>query len=150
MSIEISGDRIIANNPMNYETPLVQINGHSPLDDPAKLQTKFNQADFQKNLQSYSARTSIDEIREMDPLKLDDALIVDIGIKSMEDFPKQNVEAFQASHLLDGSGVVFEAMKSGYAPDKAIVFGKAQKAYAYQNANDFSTTVNHMIQNYNG
>ncbi len=151
MSIEISGDndRIFSRNPMNYETPLVQINAHTPLDDPDKLQTKFTQADFQKNLQSYSARTSIDEIREMDALKLDEALIVDIGIKKMEEFPpKGEVEAFQASHLLDGSGVVFDAMKNGYAADKAIVFGKAQKAYAYANANEFANSVNNMIQNY--
>ena len=67
----------------------------------------------------------------------------------MEDFPpKGGVEAFQASHLLDGSGVVFDAMKNGYAADKAIVFGKAQKAYAYANANEFANSVNNMIQNY--
>ena len=134
MSIETVGayspDTVYGQLTMPFKHKPVHINSHTPYDEDAE-QTEFTQADFQKNLQS-RMRIESKAIRDVASMDMVDSLTVDIGLAPMSEFPPKptTVGTFQASNLLDGKGVVYNALQNGYAADRAIVTGNAYKAYS--------------------
>jgi len=139
MSIETVGayspDTIYGQLTMPFAEKPVHINSHTPYDKDVEEQTEFSQADFQKNLQA-RVRIASKDIRDVASMEMVDNLTIDIGLVKMIDFPPEsNVGTFQASNLLDGKGVVYEALRNGYSPDRAIVTGSAYKAYSKASIN---------------
>ena len=139
MSIESVGayspDTIYGQLTMPFTIKPVQINAHTPLDEE-ETETVITRNKFYNNLPQM--QVSIDEIRDMKALELDESLKTDIGIKLAQEFPpKPTVGVFQSSAYLDESGVVFNALQNGYPADRAIVIGKANSSY--KNAMNFGS-----------
>lgn len=131
MSIESVGayspNTVYGQLTMPFKDKPVHINAHTPL-DPENGNTILTKKSFYNN--QSEGLVSIEDIRDIQTLQLDDSLKVDIGIKMLEDFPpKPNVEVFQSSTYSGGSGVVFDALKNGYTGSEAINFGNAHNAY---------------------
>ena len=135
MSIETVGayspDIVYGHLTMPFAEKPVHINSHTPYDADAEEQTSFTQADFQKNIQS-RVRVESKAIRDVASMEMVDDLTIDIGLAPMNEFPPtpKNIGTFQASNILDGTGVVYTALRNGYTPDKAIVTGNAYKSYS--------------------
>lgn len=130
MSIEQIGayspDTVYGQLTMPFLDKPVHINAHTPLDEEGDV--VLNRGSFYNNLTQ--GKVSVEEIRAMGSLELDDSLKVDIGIKVAKDFPPEpNVEVFQASAYTKGSGVVNEALKLGYTGMEALKFGNAYNSY---------------------
>lgn len=131
MSIESVGayskDTIYGQLTMPFTDKPVHINAHTPLDEEAG-DVVLTRNSFYNNRSE--GQVSIKDIRDMKSLELDDSLVVDIGIKKYEGFPpKSDVETFQQSSYINGTGVVFSALKSGYTGSEAITIGNAYRAY---------------------
>lgn len=126
-----SPDTVYGQLTMPFINKPVTINAHTPFDkEEENIQTSFSQADFQKNIHN-AKWNSVEKIRNIEAYEVDENLKIDIGLVEMSEFPPESpVPGFQASTLLEGSGLVYEALRNGYPADKAIVFGKAQQAYA--------------------
>lgn len=131
MSIESVGayspNTVYGQLTMPFTNKPVHINAHTPLDEE-NGNTVLTRKSFYNN--QSQGMVSIEDIRDIQSLKLDDSLKVDIGIKMLEDFPPEpGVGVFQQSIYTGGSGVVFDALKSGYTGNQAITFGNAHTAY---------------------
>ncbi len=131
MSIDVSGvyspTKVYGQLTMPFINKPVHINAHTPLDEDAG-DVVLNRGSFYNNLSS--SIVSIEDIRDMATLELNDSLKTDIGIVEAQDFPpKPNVEVFQSSVYTEGSGVVFNALQNGYSASKAINIGNAYKSY---------------------
>ena len=116
MSIESVGayspDTIYGQLTMPFKNKPVHINAHTPL-DAENGNTVLTRNSFYNN--QSEGKVSIEDIRNIKSLELDDSLKVDIGIKVAKDFPPEpNVGVFQQSTYTKGNGVVFDALKNGY------------------------------------
>lgn len=135
MSIETVGayspDTVYGQLTMPFKEKPVHINSHTPYDKDVEEQTNFTQADFQKNIQA-RVRIESKSIRDVASMEMVDSLTIDIGLAKMQDFPPKptSIGTFQASNLLDGTGVVYNALQNGYTADRAIVTGNAYKSYS--------------------
>ena len=108
----------------------VAINSHTEFDEDGASETVLTRNSFYNN--QSKMQVSIDEIREMKGLELDD-IVTKVGPEFSENLLPENViPAFQLSTYKTGSGVVYEALQNGYTANRAIVVGKAHSAY--QNA----------------
>lgn len=131
MSIEqiqpYSPDTVYGHLTMPFLDKPVHINAHTPLDEEDE-NTVLNRGSFYNNLTQ--GKVSVEDIRDVASLKLDDSLKVDIGIKLAQDFPPEpSVAVFQASKYTNGTGVVNDALKMGYTGQEAIKFGHAYNSY---------------------
>jgi len=131
MNIDASGvyspTKVYGQLTMPFINKPVHINSHTPLDEDAG-DVVFNRGSFYNNLSS--SIVSIEDIRDIASLELDESLKTDIGIVEPQDFPpKPNVEVFQSSVYTEGSGVVVNALQNGYGASKAITIGNAYKSY---------------------
>ena len=131
MSIESVGayspDTIYGQLTMPFKNKPVHINAHTPL-DAENGNTVLTRNSFYNN--QSEGKVSIEDIRNIKSLELDDSLKVDIGIKVAKDFPPEpGVGVFQQSTYTKGNGVVFDALKNGYTGSVAITIGNAYKAY---------------------
>ena len=150
MSIDISGpyspDTIYGQLTMPFVDKPVHINAHTPLDEESG-KTVLTKNSFYNNLSD--SKVSIEEIRDMDALELDESLKTDIGIKVAAKFPPENaLPAFQSSSYLEGSGVVYSALQNGYPADRAIVIGHAFHAYQNSIKADVNPVQNLLSRNY--
>ena len=131
MSIESVGayspDTIYGQLTMPFKNKPVHINAHTPLDAESG-NTVFTRKSFYNN--QSEGKVSIEDIRNIKSLELDESLKVDIGIKVAKEFPPEpGVGVFQQSTYTKGNGVVFDALKNGYTGSEAITIGNAHKAY---------------------
>ena len=131
MSIEqvqpYSPDTVYGNLTMPFLDKPVHINAHTPIDEEDG-NTVLNRGSFYNNLTQ--GKVSVEDIRDMNSLQLDDCLKVDIGIKVAKDFPPEpSVAVFQASTYSNGSDVVKDALKMGYTGPESIKFGNAYNSY---------------------
>ena len=104
----------------------ISINAHTPFDKEKEVQQAFSKADFEKNISGKSFPT----FEEMTTFQTQEQFT---GVKNeLFEFPPKmpEVSSFQASKTNESSGWVYEAIKNGYSPSKAITVGKAQSAYA--------------------
>lgn len=131
MSIESVGayspDTIYGQLTMPFTNKPVHINAHTPL-DKEETNTVLTRNSFYNN--QSEGKVSIEEIKDMKSLELNDNLKVDIGIKVAKEFPPEpKVGVFQQSAYTKGTGVVFDALKNGYTGSEAITIGNAYRAY---------------------
>ena len=127
MSIESVGayspDTIYGQLTMPFTNKPVHINAHTPL-DKEETNTVLTRNSFYNN--QSEGKVSIEEIKDMKSLELNDNLKVDIGIKVAKEFPPEpKVGVFQQSAYTKGTGVVFDALKNGYTGSEAITMGNA-------------------------
>ena len=136
MSIEVNGayspNTVYGQLTMPFLEKPVHINSHTP--DEEYGDDVLTKSKFYNNMSDMAV--NIEDIQNINGLKLDDKLKVDIGIKVAEEFPpKPNVEVFQSSTYNDGTGVVFDALKNGYTAGNAIKVARAFNSY--QNSMNF-------------
>jgi hypothetical protein len=124
------------------EKPVI-INSHTEFDEEA-VETVLTKDSFYNN--QSKMQVSIEDIREMKGLELNEGIVSKVGPEVVQDFSSKNeVPAFQLSTFKNGTGVVFEALKNGYTANNAVVFGKAHEAYANALKLDFTDTVKSLV-----
>lgn len=124
------------------EKPVV-INSHTELDEE-EGETVLTKNSFYNN--QSKMQVSIEDIREMKGLELNEGIVTKVGPEVVQEFPpKDELPSFQLSTFQNGSGVVFEALKNGYTATNAVVVGKAHEAYANTLKLDFKDTVKSLV-----
>ena len=152
MNTEITGayspDTIYGQLTTPFLDKQFSINAHTPYDKTEDTKQSFSQTDFLKKVNNAKFQVS-DDIREMKGMKLNEELKKDIGVVAeISEFPPKpsSVSSFQASTLLDGDNLVYQALRNGYPADRAIVIGKAHNAYAnIINQEKFVNPINNLI-----
>ena len=147
MSIESVGvyspNTVYGELTMPFLSKPVTINAHTAYDkdDNDVVLTKNKFYNNKSKMQ-----VSIEDIRDMKGLELDENIITKVGPEVKTDILSQNLlPSFQLSNLSNGTGVVYEALQNGYTGSQAIKIGKAHKAYTNVLNQDFTKTVQNLI-----
>ena len=146
MSIESLGayspNTIYGQLTMPFSNKPVTINSHTPYDEEDDDVVLTRNSFYNNNSKM---QVSIEEIREMKGLELDDKIVTKVGTEVKEFPPKNTIPSFQLSSYTSGSGVVFEALQNGYTGKTAIVVGKAFEAYQNAAKHNFSDVVKNLV-----
>ena len=124
------------------EKPVV-INSHTEF-DKEEGDTVLTKNSFYNN--QSKMQVSIEDIREMKGLELNEGIVTKVGPEALKEFPPKNeLPSFQLSTFKNGSGVVFEALQNGYTANNAIVVGKAHEAYSKALKHDFTESIQTLV-----
>ena len=123
----------------------VTINSHTEYDEDVEDSTVMSKESFYNN--KSKMQVSIEEIREMKGIQLDDKIFTKVGPEVPTEFPPkyENIASFQLSNFQSGTGVVYEALQNGYTPNNAIVVGKAHQAYQNAAKHDFVNAIQNLV-----
>ena len=97
-----------------------------------EMQNAYSKSDFRNNVRDKKWQVA-EDVRDVKAMEMNEELSREVDvIAEFSSNIQQNtkVSYFQSSTLLDGSGLVYEALRNGYPADRAIVVGKAQESYS--------------------
>ena len=149
MSIDSIGvyspDKIYGQLTMPFLNKPVTINSHTEYDEDSESDAVLSKESFYNN--KSKMQVSIEEIRDMKGIQLDDKILTKVGPEVPTEFPPkfENIASFQLSSFNNGSGVVYEALQNGYTPNNAIVVGKAHQAYQNAAKHNFTDAIQNLV-----